>query len=304
MLWDKKNNLMLEGFTADIMSATDDSDCICIYYPENTEVTFSATGLSVPNEEAYYYYFPSDSTAVEYSDFTIKIRQNFGKEFTFIVFFSMYGNNGGKFDIGPYEKAYYVSTLHYVLGEQWTNDRDNKKYSMKSGEKYMYACRIHWDSNKKIYRYDVFLYNYLSKENMLYISNYPLGEVIDNPMDVSDKIPGLRMATTVNDKYDTNVTFYGLRAYSCFLTESEILECLDAHIYFNKSPSQLRAKKFNEYPKYDGNLTIENDEHTHEYRNTTFRNDGTVCCSGQLIEGATNQICKNGDIKSQEFIEY
>ena len=32
MLWDKKNNLMLEGFTADIMSATDDSNCICIYY--------------------------------------------------------------------------------------------------------------------------------------------------------------------------------------------------------------------------------------------------------------------------------
>lgn len=303
MLWDKKNNLMAEGFTADIMS-TDEFDTMCVYYPENTEVTFSTAGLSVPNEEAYSYYFPSSSTATDYSDFIIKIRQTFGKEFTFIVFFSMYGDNGGKFDIGPYGKTYYVSTLHYELGEQWVNNKDNKKYSMKAGEIYMYACRIHWDSSAKYYRYDVFLYNYLSKENMLYIRNYPTSDTVDNPMNISDKVPGLRIATTQNDKYDTNVTFYGLRAYSCSLTENEILECLDAHIYFNKSPSQLRAKKFNEYPKYDGNLTIENDENTHEYRNTTFRSDGTVCCSGQLIEGSTNQICKNGDIKCQEFIEY
>lgn len=303
MLWDKKNNLMAEGFTADIL-AMNEFDCICVYYPENTEITFSTVGLSVPNEEAYSYYFPSNSTAVEYSDFTIKIRQTFGKEFTFIVFFSMYGNNGGKIDIGPYGDGCFYSTLPRKLGVQWLNNKDNKEYSMKAGEIYMYVCRIHWNSGTKEYLYDVFLYDYLSKKNMLYTLNLSTSIVVENPMNVSNKIPGLRIATVNNDEYDTNVTFYGLRAYSCYLTESEILECLDAHIYFNKSPSQLRAKKFNEYPKYNGNVTIENDENTHEYRNTTFRKDGTVCCSGQLIEGATNQICKNGDIKCQEFIEY
>lgn len=299
MLWDKKSNLMAEGFTADILCTVEDSD-ICIYYPENTEVKFSATGFSVPVEDgnSYSYYFPDNSALVEYNEFSLKIRQNFGKEFTFIVFFSMSSATTGIIAIGPYSNNNFYSTIPYKIGQQWAN-----KYSLENWKVYMYACRIHWDSSTKKYFYDTFLYDYLSRERMIYQTNNSTSIVVENPMNISDKIPGLYIANAANDD-DTSFGFYGLRAYSCYLTESEILECLDAHIYFNKSPSQLRAKKFNEYPKYSGNLTIENDEHAHEYRNTTFRKDGTVCCSGQLIEGSTNQICKNGDIKCQEFIEY
>ena len=148
MLWDKKDNLILEGFTADISTM---DDAICVYYPEHTEVTFSATGLSVPEiySCSYGYYFLSGYAVTDYYDFTLKIRQNFGKEFTFIVFFSMYGRTSGKIDIGPYGDGCFYSTLPRELGVKWLNNKDNKEYSMKAGETYMYVCRIHWDSGTK-----------------------------------------------------------------------------------------------------------------------------------------------------------
>lgn len=300
MLWDKKSNLMLEAFTSDITST---DSIYCIYYPEHTEATFSITSFSVPDDSeiagSYAYYFPNKSIeAHTYAEFNIKIRQTFGKEFTFVVFYSI-DTAGGKIQIGPYNNSTFYENMNYKEGQQWLNNKDNKYYSMKAGEIYMYIGRLHWDSSTKKYLSDSFLYDYSSKKNMYYVVNYPVFDVIENPMNISNKIPGL----CINNSIGT-VSFYGLRAYSCFLSDSEILECLNASIYFTKSSSQLRAKKFNEYCSTSGSITIENDEHTHDYTHPTFYKDGTVFCTGQLIEGAINQVCKNGDIKSQEFIEY
>lgn len=310
MLWDKKDNLMLEAFTADILT-TDGT--YCIYYPENTEATFSALGLSVPQEGAYGYYFPNKGGAEAYTDFNIKIRQNFGKQFTFITYFSI--DSEGIFYAYSYtpkndynnKPGYYygnlvLTTKNTPTEGKHTNANDpyagSTVHRVKIGQMYMIASTINWNSNDHYFDVEHKLYNCSTKgkESEGGLSAYH----VNDPMTVSNEIPGLYLYC----ENGTEVTFYGLRAYSCSLTNDEILECLNASIYFNKSPSQLRAKKFNEYSKYDGNLTIENDENTHEYRNTTFRSDGTVCCSGQLIEGSTNQICKNGDIKCQEFIEY
>ena len=47
-------------------------------------------------------------------------------------------------NIAPYS----IRNLHLF---KWY--KDNKEYSMKAGETYMYVCRIHWDSGTKKYLY-------------------------------------------------------------------------------------------------------------------------------------------------------
>lgn len=313
MLWDKKSNLMLEAFTSDIISTNNN---YCIYYPENTEATFSITGFSVPDGNisgCYGYYFPDKDASGNYNNFNIKIRQKFGKQFTFITYFSI--DSEGIFYAHSYSPNYTPADGYYfgslVLttkstpaeGKHTTANINDPYYGatvyrVKIGQMYMIASTFNWNSVDGYFDIMHYLYNYSTKKQESYSG---VGSFhVDDPMAISDKIPGLYLYC----EDGSEINFYGLRAYSCSLTNNEILECLNASIYFTKSSSQLRAKKFNEYCSTSGSITIENDEHTHNYTRPTFYKDGTVFCFGELIEGAICQVDKNGNIKSQEFIEY
>lgn len=314
MLWDKKSNLMLEAFTSDIATTTTINNNYCIYYPENTEATFSITGFSVPDGDisgCYSYYFPDKDTSQNYNNFNIKIRQNFGKQFTFITYFSMdsegifYAHSytpKGNYSHGPYGSLVLTTKSTPTEGKHHEDTNDPyfgaTVYRIKIGQMYMIVSTFNWDSNDGYFDVLHYLYNYSTKKKE---SSKSFGAYhVNNPMDVSDEIPGLYLYC----EDGSEINFYGLRAYSCSLSNDEISECLNASIYFIKSSSQLRAKKFNEYCKFNGNTTIENNENTHNYTHPTFYKDGTVFCSGELIEGATCQIDKNNNIKCQEFIEY
>ena len=311
MLWEKRTNLMLEAFTSDIISIPAYSDYYCIYYP-GVEATFdvSMNPIDVPDtdtetsvETEFYsctYYF---SKGIHFDNVDIKIRQNFGKQFTFITYFSI--NGEGIFYIHSYCPKFsipYVGSL--VLTTKSTpseglhddssiNDPyfGTTVYQAKKGQMYMAVSTFNWVNNSYHILHN--LYNYSTKK--IESNHGSLSYDVKDPMTVSNEIPGLHLFCEDAHK----ITFYGLLAYSCSLTNSDILECLNTPIYFTKTSSQLMAKKFNEYYN-DGSDSAA----THNYLNPTFYKDGTVFCSGQLIEGTTCQVDKDSNIKCQEFIEY
>ena len=92
---------------------------------------------------------------------------------------------------------------------------------------------------------------------------------------------------------DRNYEFSNFFGYSVNISESDAEEIIkNGRIFYSKANGGMYALFYNECTSSD------------YYPNTTFYHDGTVIPRGELVEGAVNQICKNGDIKSQEFIEY
>ena len=88
-----------------------------------------------------------------------------------------------------------------------------------------------------------------------------------------------------------NFEFRNFFGYSVNISKLEASEIIKGKIFYSKENNSMYASLYNEC--------------TDLYSNTTFVNDGTVLPKGELVEeGEVNQVCKNGDIKSSEFIEY
>ena len=81
------------------------------------------------------------------------------------------------------------------------------------------------------------------------------------------------------------------------LSTENVEEIINGKIILNKN-------KIDNIMKNNSMHALLYNECTDLYSNTTFVNDGTVLPKGELVEeGEVNQVCKNGDIKSSEFIE-
>lgn len=109
-----------------------------------------------------------------------------------------------------------------------------------------------------------------------------------NPQNFSEYFPKFIINMSEPGEY----TFSNFLGYSINITEAEAEEIINGKFFYSKTNNSMYALFYNEYTQKEA------------YPNTTFYHDGTIIPRGQLVEGAINQVCKNGDIKSQEFIEY
>lgn len=108
-----------------------------------------------------------------------------------------------------------------------------------------------------------------------------------NPQALSKHFPKFLIFMEGKEDFEFR-NFFG---YSVNISKLEAEEIIKGKIFYSKENTSIYAPLYNEC--------------TSLYSNTAFVNDGTVLPKGELIEGEiTNQICKNGDIKAQEFIEF
>lgn len=294
MLWEKKNNLYAEGLTARVSIPGIDS--VFYHKNENSQFFISSYGVYYINIDInntftngpMYSYTKGEitNTTFTYADGSTQsfpsvfiATNGFGKEGAVLFKIENADNDtmGGSpafgfINIKGNGFRYYPKGLK----EAWI--LLNLTYKQPSNS-YEFTLSV-YDCSLKMW-YDKFIIDSSEKESLKMPSDY-------DPQSLSEYFPKFMVYMM-----DGNYEFSNFFGYSVNILESEAEEIIkNGRIFYSKTNGGMNALFYNECTSSD------------YYPNTTFYQDGTVIPRGELIEGEVNQICKNGDIKSQEFIEY
>lgn len=296
MLWEKKDNLYAEGLTARVSIRTD-IDFIFYHKNKNSQFFISNYGVYTMNIDAnntftngpMYSYIKGEITNTTFTyanGSTISIpavfiaTNGFGEEGA--VLFKIENADNDTIGSSPnfgFVNAKGCNFRHYRQGLEEAWILLNLTYKQSSNS-YEFTLRV-YDCSLKMW-YDKVIIDSSTEESLKMPSDY-------SPYSYSEYFPKFVVYMSDDGSYNFS-NFFG---YSVNILESEAEEIIkNGRIFYSKTNGGMHALFYNECTSSD------------YYPNTTFYQDGTVIPRGELVEGAVNQICKNGDIKSQEFIEY
>lgn len=303
MLWDKKDNLYAEGLT---IRTCDDRNfafnTFYYYYPNYSDFYISKDfteinsifvreeGTNIFNytfkDGVWATYIGNDMDGIEYifnnnSSTVLKTvfraSNGFGKQAAVLFQFSSndttaYSPNFGVVNIQDHDAIYFKNITK--------ND-------------YWILMNLTYQESSNIYIFNIDMYDCVKKQwvdsdtrNNFSTLKMPSGY---NPQSFSKYFPNF-MVTLNYDDNNNSYSFRNFFGYSVNITKAEAEEVINGKFFYSKTNNSMYALYYNEC--------------TNLYPNTAFYKDGTILPRGQLVEGAINQVCKNGDIKSQEFIEY
>lgn len=304
MLWDKKDNLYAEGST--IRTCGDNGffglSTFYYYYPNYSDfyisTDFTEAELFTKEDKNIFNYTFKDALWATYIgkdmkyikyEFNnggsilprtiLKASNGFGKQSAVLFQFKSKaaGVNSPNFDVINIQGCRGVLFKEITTNDYWV--LLNLTYQ-ESSNTYVYNADIYDCGQKR--------WVGTSTHDDYYNLKMPSGY---NPQEFSKYFPNFLVSLNPDGTEGANsYSFRNFFGYSVNITKAEAEEIINGKFFYSKTNNSMYALYYNEC--------------TNIYSNTTFYKDGTILPKGQLVEGAINQICKNGDIKSQEFIEY
>lgn len=295
MLWDKRDNLYAEGLTARVsINQTIDS----VFYHKNKNGQFFISDEGVYNMNIDVNNTFKDGSSYDYIKGEItNTTFTYGKGASISVPAVFIATNGFGAEGAVLFKIKNIDTD--TMGGSpafgFVNTKGSGFKYYRSGLKEAWILlNLTYKQSLNSYEFTLHVYDCSSKSwNNKVIIDSSAEESLKMPSDYSPYSYSEYLPKFVVYMMDGAYNFSNFFGYSINISELEAEEIIkNGRIFYSKTNGGMYALFYNECTSSD------------YYPNTTFFHDGTVIPRGELVEGAVNQICKNGDIKSQEFIEY